>query len=372
MSAHALEHRYERQRTLRGFGVAGQERLAASRVLIVGAGGLGSPAAMYLVAAGVGTLTLADTDIVDETNLHRQLLYSTPDIGRRKLEVAGDRLASINPHVNLSLRETRLNTMNAVSLVDRHDVVIDATDNFPARYAINDACLGAGIPFVYGSVARFQGQVSIFAAAGGPCYRCLFPDAPEPGTVPTCAEEGVLGVVPGIVGLHQATEAIKLLTGIGTPLIGQLLLLDLLDNESQRITIPRRADCPSCGDTTPRAYSPTAPNSTSIMPYDPDISPADVASRLAAGDALTVLDVREVWEFDTVHLDGSTLIPLSELAKGSATLDKNGAYVTLCHHGMRSEMAANWLRQNGFTNVRNLVGGIDAYALSVDPSLPRY
>jgi adenylyltransferase/sulfurtransferase len=372
ISGHANEPRYDRQRTLRGFGLASQQRLAASRVLIVGAGGLGSPAAMYLAAAGVGTLTLVDTDVVDETNLHRQLLYTTPDIGRRKLDVAGDRLTSLNPHVNLSMRETRLNAMNAASLVDRHDVVIDATDNFPARYAINDACLGAGISFVYGSVARFQGQISIFAAAGGPCYRCLFPEPPEPGTVPTCAEEGVLGVVPGIIGLHQAMEAIKLLTGIGTPLVGQLLLLDLLDNESQRISVPRRADCPSCGDMTPRTGSSSSPAPLSTMSYDPDISPADVASRLAAGDALTVLDVREVWEFETVHIEGSTLIPLSELAKGSAGLDKSAAYATLCHHGMRSEMAANWLRQNGFTNVRNIVGGIDAYALSVDPSLPRY
>jgi adenylyltransferase/sulfurtransferase len=356
---------------LRGFGVAGQERLAASRVLIVGAGGLGSPAAMYLAAAGVGTLTLVDTDVIDETNLHRQLLYSTPDVGRRKLDVAGDHLTSLNPHVNLSLRETRLNAMNAASLVDQHDVVIDATDNFPARYAINDACLGAGIPFVYGSVARFQGQISIFAAPDGPCYRCLFPEAPAPGTVPTCAEEGVLGVVPGIIGLHQAMEAIKLLTGIGTPLVGQLLLLDLLDNESQCISISRRADCPSCSD--PSDHTDASSNSSSsAMPYDPDISPADVASRLAAGEALTVLDVRETWEFETVHLEGSTLIPLSELAKGTAALDKTAAYVTLCHHGMRSEMAANWLRQNGFTNVRNLVGGIDAYARVVDPSLPRY
>ncbi len=372
MSAHALEQRYERQRTLRGFGLAGQERLAASRVLVVGAGGLGSPAATYLVAAGVGTLTLVDTDVVDETNLHRQLLYSTPDIGRRKLEVAGDRLSSLNPHVNLTLRETRLNSMNAASLVDGHDIVIDATDNFPARYAINDACLGAGIPFVYGSVARFQGQVSIFAASDGPCYRCLFPEAPEPGSVPTCAEEGVLGVVPGIIGLHQATEAIKLLAGIGTPLVGQLLLLDLLDNESQRITIHRRADCLSCGDHAAPNGAPSSTQRAPTMTYDPDISPAEVARQRAAGDAVTVIDVREVWEYETVHLEGSTLIPLSELAKGSATLDKSAAYVTLCHHGMRSEMAANWLRQNGFTNVRNIVGGIDAYALSVDPSLPRY
>ncbi len=360
--AHALEPRYARQHILRGFGLAAQEKLAAARVLIVGAGGLGSPASMYLAAAGVGSITLVDSDVVDESNLHRQLLYATPDIGRSKLDAAGDRLQALNPHVRFEMHQTRLTGANAHDLVRAHDIVIDGTDNFPTRYAINDACLALGRPFVYGSVARFQGQVSVFAAPGGPCYRCLFPELPVAGSVPSCAEEGVLGVVPGIIGLHQATEAIKWLTGVGTPLVGQLMLLDVLDNDTRYITVAPRAACPACGD------HPTP----SVMTYDPDITPADLAARLANGDALTVLDVREQWEYDTANIPGSVLLPLSELARGSATLDKQAEYVALCHHGMRSEMAAGWLRQNGFTHVRNLVGGIDAYSVTVDSSLPRY
>jgi sulfur-carrier protein adenylyltransferase/sulfurtransferase len=368
-TAHALEPRYARQVTLRGFGLAAQEKLAAARVLIVGAGGLGSPAAMYLAAAGVGTITLVDSDRVDESNLHRQLLYSTMDVGRDKLEAALDRLQSLNPHVRLGMERGRLNASNARALVQAHDVVIDATDNFPTRYAINDACLETGRAFVYGSVARFEGQVSIFAAPDGPCYRCLFPEAPPPGSVPTCAEEGVLGVVPGIIGLHQATEAIKWITGVGTPLVGQLMLLDLLENDSRCISVPRRTDC-SC--SRPASAGASSPMATPAMTYDPDIEPTELSVRLARRDAVTVLDVREQWEYDTAHIEGSVLIPLGGLPQGAAKLDPAAEYVTLCHHGMRSDMAANWLRQHGFTKVRNLVGGIDAYSAGVDPSIPRY
>ncbi len=355
--------RYARQLVLRGFGPAAQQRLAAGRVLIVGAGGLGSPAASYLASAGVGTITLVDTDVVDVTNLHRQLLYTTPDVGRRKLDVARERLQAINPQVVVRTHDTRLSSTNAATLVDGHDVVIDATDNFPARYAINDACLAQGIPFVYGSVARFDGQVSVFAASGGPCYRCLFPDMPEPGTVPTCAEEGVLGVVPGIIGLHQATEAIKLLAGIGTPLIGQLLLVDLLAQDTQRISVARRADCPTCGD----ARTPSLP-SMSIQHLDP----THVAALLATDDAPIIIDVREPWEYDIAHLPVSTLIPLSTLAARASDLDPSRSYALLCHHGMRSEMAANWLLQHGFARLINIDGGIDAWSMDVDSTLPRY
>ena len=334
-----------------------------ARVLIVGVGGLGSPAASYLAAAGVGTLSLVDTDVVDVTNLHRQLLYTTPDVGRRKLDVARERLRAINPQVVVHTHDTRLNAANAASLVAGHDVVIDATDNFPTRYAINDACLALGIPFVYGSVARFDGQVSVFAASGGPCYRCLFPVMPEPGTVPTCAEEGVLGVVPGIIGLHQATEAIKLLTAIGTPLVGQLLLVDLLAQDSQRIAVARRHDCAACGDARP-----PSPPSMSIQ----HLSPADVAALLTGDDAPTIIDVREQWEYDLVHLPVSTLIPLSTLASRANDLDPSRSYALLCHHGMRSEMAANWLMQHGFSRLINIDGGIDAWSMDVDSTLPRY
>jgi adenylyltransferase/sulfurtransferase len=355
--------RYARQLVLRGFGPAAQHRLAAGRILIVGAGGLGAPAASYLAAAGVGTITMVDTDVVDVTNLHRQLLYTTSDVGRRKLDVARERLQAINPQVVVDTHDTRLNAANASSLVAGHDVVIDATDNFPARYAINDACLAQGIPFVYGSVARFDGQVSVFAASGGPCYRCLFPDMPEPGTVPTCAEEGVLGVVPGIVGLHQATEAIKLLTGIGTPLVGQLLLVDLLAQDSQRIAVAKRHDCPTCGDVR----TPSLP-SMSIQ----HLNPADVAALLTGDDAPIIIDVREPWEYDLVHLPVSTPIPLNSLASKASDLDPSRSYALLCHHGMRSEMAANWLMQHGFSRLINIDGGIDAWSMDVDPSLPRY
>ncbi|QJR36663.1 HesA/MoeB/ThiF family protein [Gemmatimonas groenlandica] len=357
------DSRYARQLVLRGFGPAAQEKLANARVLIVGAGGLGSPVASYLAAAGVGTMSLVDTDVVDLTNLHRQLLYATPDVGRRKVDVARERLLAINPQVVVHTHDTRLNAANAATLIAGHDVVIDATDNFPTRYAINDACLAQGIPFVYGSVARFDGQVSVFAAPGGPCYRCLFPVMPAPGTVPTCAEEGVLGVVPGIIGLHQATEAIKLLTTIGTPLVGQLLLVDLLAQDSQRIVVARRHDCPACGD----ARLPSPP-SMSIQ----HLSPADVAALLTGDDAPTIIDVREQWEYDLVHLPVSTLIPLSTLASRANDLDPSRSYALLCHHGMRSEMAANWLMQHGFLRLINIDGGIDAWSMDVDSSLPRY
>lgn len=367
---HVDDPRYARQHVLRGFGRAGQERLAAARVLIVGAGGLGSPAALYLAAAGVGALTLVDADVVDLTNLHRQLLYGTRDVGRPKLDAARDRLQDVNPQVDVTTHHVRMNASNALSLVQGHDVVIDATDNFPARYAINDACVALDTVFVYGSVARFQAQVSVFAAASGPCYRCLFAEAPAPGSVPTCAEEGVLGVVPGIVGLHQALEAIKLITGIGTPLIGQLLLLDLLSNDLQRITLAKREDCPMCG-VVAGSERQRSPQTTRTM-TSPDITVTDLAARIARGDKLTVLDVREQWEYETAHLAASVLVPLSTLADAVNALDRDAEYVVLCHHGMRSEMAAGWMRHHGFSNVTNMTGGIDAWSVAVDTTVPRY
>jgi len=360
---------------LRGFGPQGQERLAASRVLIVGAGGLGAPAAMYLAAAGVGAITLVDSDVVDVSNLHRQLLYGTGDIGRPKLDAARARLTDINPHVTIALHDTRLTASNATALVAGHDVVIDATDNFPTRYAINDACLASSVPFVYGSVARFEGQVTVFATEGGPCYRCLFPEPPAAGAVPTCAEEGVLGVVPGIIGLHQAMEVIKLLAGIGTPLAGRLLLFDLLENDSRIIMIDRRADCPACGPArVPNRRQETRVDSApiSFSPHIAQLMPADLEARLRGDAPPRVLDVREQWEYDIAHLDGSQLVPLSELQTTAATLDKHGDYVMLCHHGMRSEMAAQWMRAQGFTRVANLAGGIDAWSQTVDTGIARY
>lgn len=369
----STDARYARQVILKGFGPESQARLGAARVLVVGAGGLGSPATMYLAAAGIGRLTLVDQDVVDVTNLHRQLLYDTADVGRPKLDVARERLHAINPSLTIATHNKRLTASNAAELVNGHDVVIDATDNFPTRYAINDACVAAGVPFVYGSVARFEGQVSVFATSEGPCYRCLFPEPPAPGTVPTCAEEGVLGVVPGILGLYQATEVIKLLTGIGTPLTGQLLMVDLLENESQKVRIAKRPDCTACGDRrTSASTNMSAEEGHAVANQSLEISTIDLAARLGAGDALVVLDVREPWEFDLASLANSTLVPLSTLPTAINRLDREAEYVVLCHHGMRSEMAANWMRSQGFPRVLNLLGGIDAWSLEVDANIPRY
>lgn len=367
-----FSQRYARQLVLKDFGPAAQQRLMSARVLIVGAGGLGAPAAMYLAAAGVGTITLVDRDVVDETNLHRQLLYGTSDVGRQKLEAAADRLHDINPEITVVTRDARLTAQNASEFVGEQSVVIDATDNFPARYAINDACLALGVPFVYGSVARFEGQVSVFGAPGGPCYRCLFPEMPAPGTVPTCADEGVLGIVPGIVGLHQAMESVKWITGIGTTLAGRLMLLDLLDNETRIITVPRRADCRACGEDA-RARSPSGSQAPPITPMSvSQMSPQTLAERIERGDRPIILDVREQWEYDRAHLSGSILIPLVELQSKVGSLDRNAEYVVLCHHGMRSDLAASWLADRGFSRMSNLTGGIDAWSLQVDPTMPRY
>lgn len=366
-----FDARYARQLILKGFGPLAQQRLADARVLIVGAGGLGSPASMYLAAAGVGTLSVVDRDNVELSNLHRQLLYGTPDVGRRKTEVTAERLRAINPLVAVHIHETRLTAQNAAALVAGHDIVIDATDNFPTRYAINEACVRSRVPFIYGSVARFEGQISIFAAPDGPCYRCLFPEPPAPGTVPTCAEEGVLGVVPGILGLLQATEAIKWIAGIGTPLVGRMLLLDLLEHETRTIHLARRVDCPTCGA---EAVKPLAIHPADLAPADDfaDIEPAELAHRLGRGDALVVLDVREPWEFDLACVPNSTLVPLSTIPSAIHRLERDVEYIVLCHHGMRSEMAANFMRAQGFPRVRNLLGGIDAWSLQVDDSVPRY
>lgn len=372
MVAHDItDARYARQLVLKGFGAAAQQALRDARVLIVGVGGLGSPAASYLAAAGVGTISLVDTDVVDVSNLHRQLLYTTPDIGRRKLDVARERLESINPQVQVHTHDQRLNAANASSLVAGHDVVIDATDNFPARYAINEACVGHGIPFVYGSVARFEGQVSVFATPSGPCYRCLFPQMPEPGTVPTCAEEGVLGVVPGIVGLYQATEAIKLIATLGAPLVGELLLVDLLAQDHHKIVVPRRVGCPTC-DQTRHAAMPDATSSSPSLMSIQHLSPVEVAALLATADAPIIIDVREPWEHETAHLPVSTLIPLNTLPTRVTELDASRTYALLCHHGMRSESAANWLSQHGFTSLINIDGGIDAWSMDVDSTIQRY
>lgn len=392
-----FDPRYARQVALAGFGMAAQQRLAEARVLVVGVGGLGSPAALYLAAAGVGALTLVDRDLVAMSNLHRQLLFATPDVGRPKLDVAAARLQALNPALSIVTRETWLTDTNAAELVAGHQVVIDATDNFPARYALNRACVAAGIPFIHGSVSRFEGQLSVFAAPGGPCYRCLFPAPPEPGSVRTCAEEGVLGVVPGVVGVLQATEAIKLLTGVGTPLVGTLLLLDLLSHATRSIRLPNRPGCPECDpdrgvptagavavvacDPAPSAGAVTSASLPASDPLRPpsalrmsidQLSPTDVAARLAADPTLTLVDVREGWEVELARVPGSVHIPLRELPARVGELDPSRPYAMLCHHGMRSEMAASWLVAQGFQAVVNVAGGIEAWSAEVDAGIPTY
>ncbi|MBC8088887.1 MAG: ThiF family adenylyltransferase [Phycisphaerae bacterium] len=376
--------RYARQHALREFGLAAQEKLCLARVLVVGAGGLGSPAAMYLAAAGVGTLGLADDDVVDESNLHRQLLYGLRDVGNNKLNAAIARLGDINPLVNVVLHHEKISAANARDIIANYDIVLDGTDNFPARYAINDACVATGIPFVYGSVARFEGQVSVFAAPGGPCYRCLFPAEPEAGSVPTCAEDGVLGVLPGLVGLHQSTEVIKWIATMGRPLVGRLLMMELLDHSTREVAIAKDPNCRSCGpnagttsaeETQGASQSPrgaTSPVESTMPEVAPEVDVARVAERMRAGDEFVLLDVREPWEFELAQLPNAKLVPLSTIPSAVDELDPEAEYIVYCHHGMRSAMAANWLKSRGYSRVSNMTGGIDAWSVVVDRAVPQY
>jgi adenylyltransferase/sulfurtransferase len=350
-------------------------------VAIVGAGGLGCPLAQYLAAAGVGGLTLIDDDVVDASNLQRQILFGTADIGRPKVGVAEERVRAQNPDVDVRTHRVRLDSTNALDLFAGHDVVIDGTDNFPTRYLTNDACVMLGIPNVYGSIFRFDGQAGVFDARNGPCYRCLYPEPPPPGSVPSCAEGGVLGVLPGIIALIQATETVKLLAGIGRTLVGRLLLYDALSMEFTEFTLKKDPGCPVCGE---------APTVTELIDYDgfcglpapgeqtprhvPAISAAELARRRAGGDELLLLDVRDPDEFERARIEGATLVPLGELAERVDELApwRGRAVVVHCHHGRRSELGARTLMDAGFEHVEHLDGGIEAWSLTVDPSVPRY
>jgi sulfur-carrier protein adenylyltransferase/sulfurtransferase len=377
--------RYRRHLVLPGVGEGGQRRLAAARVLVVGAGGLGSPVAMYLAAAGVGHIGIVDDDRVDPTNLHRQLLHETDDIGRAKTDSARDRIAGINPHVDVATYETRLSSANALDILRGHDVVVDGTDNFPTRYLVNDACVLLGIPNVHGSIARFEGQASVFAAPDGPCYRCLFPEPPPPGLVPSCAEGGVFGVLPGLVGTIQATETLKLLLGIGEPLVGRLLLLDALRMTTRTIALRRDAACPACGTREIRApidydaFCGGASSTAGVTAGAPggrdegeEITVRELAERMRRGDAIELLDVREPWEHAYARIPGARLLPLGALAEAIPTLDPSREYVLQCHHGVRSMQGVGMLRAAGFRRVRNLAGGIAAWSAEVDPAVPSY
>jgi sulfur-carrier protein adenylyltransferase/sulfurtransferase len=364
--------RYGRHVVIPEIGLAGQERLKRGRVLLVGAGGLGSPAALYLAAAGVGTLGVVEFDTVDESNLQRQILFGQSDLGRPKLEVAAERLAEINPHVAVVPHAGRLDLDNALELVRAYDLVVDGSDNFPTRYLVNDACVLAGRPDVWGAVFRFEGQVSVFAAPGGPCYRCLFPAPPPPGTVPSCAEAGVFGVLPGIVGSIQAAQAIGWLAGVGEPLVGRLLLFDALAMSFREVRLGKSPDCPICS---------AHPTQTGLVRYEEvcevpgdafELDVTDVARRLAAGEALDLVDVRTEREREVAVLPGGHWIPLGELAARWQELPAERPLVVYCHTGARSARATQFLRTQGLARVYNLAGGIEAWSLEVDPAVPRY
>jgi sulfur-carrier protein adenylyltransferase/sulfurtransferase len=368
--------RYSRHLLLNEVGFGGQRRLKASRVLLVGAGGLGSPTALYLAAAGIGTLGLVDFDVVDLTNLQRQVLHGTRDVGRPKLASATDRIRDINPHVTVEPFETRLAASNALDIVREFDLVIDGTDNFPTRYLVNDACVLTGRPNVYGSIFRFEGQASVLATPGGPCYRCLFREPPPPGLVPSCAEGGVLGVLPGLVGTIQATEAIKLLLGVGRPLIGRLLLVDALDLEFRTVKVRPDPTCPLCGTreiATLVDYedfcglAPSGVHDPRIVPV-PEITPAELARKRDRGDDFDLIDVREPHEYETARIAGGRLIPLAQLAGAIPTLQPEREVIIYCQGGSRSMQAARTLQAAGFQSVWSLAGGITRWSTEIDPA----
>jgi adenylyltransferase/sulfurtransferase len=376
MSPEELE-RYSRHLRLPEIGVVGQQRLKAARVLCVGVGGLGSPAALYLAAAGVGTIGLVDFDNVEVSNLQRQVLHSTADVGRPKLESAAARLAAMNPHVQVALHPAALDAGNARTLVEAYDVVLDGSDNFPTRYLVNDACVMAGRPNAYGSIFRFEGQASVFAAPGGPCFRCLHPEPPPAGVIPSCAEGGVLGVLPGIVGTIQATEALKLILRIGDPLIGRFLIFDALKMRFREIALRRDPECPVCGDAPAirelRRYEEYCDGGgVGTAELGGTMTVGELKARMDSGAAPVVLDVREPAEFGICRLPGAQLVPLAELASRMDELPRDVELVVHCKTGARSAQAVALLRANGFSDVRNLSGGILRWIDEIDPSLARY
>jgi len=370
--------RYRRHLVLPEIGLEGQQALLRSRVLLIGAGGLGCPLAQYLAAAGVGTLGLVDFDRVDASNLHRQILYGTADVGRPKIEVAAERIAAMNPDVRLELHPLRLSSENALEIFARYDVVVDGTDNFPTRYLTNDACVLLEKPNVHGSIFRFDGQASVFDARRGPCYRCLYPEPPPPGAVPSCAEGGVLGVLPGLIALTQATETLKLLTGIGEPLYGRLLQVDALRMEFLEFRVKKDPECPLCGEkptlTQLIDYEGFCGVPTPQPPSFSEISAARLHELRLRGERLLLLDVREADEVARARIEGATWIPLGQLASRAGELEgwRDGRVVVHCHHGARSARACALLAEQGFRRLENLVGGIDAWSLSVDATVPRY
>jgi adenylyltransferase/sulfurtransferase len=375
--------RYSRHLIMPEVGMDGQLKLKSAKVALIGTGGLGAPLGMYLAAAGIGRIGLVDFDVVDFTNLQRQVIHGTKDVGKKKLDSAAETMLDINPYVEIDRHETALTSENALGILKDYDIVVDGTDNFPTRYLVNDACVLLGKPNVYGSIFRFEGQATIFAYPGGPCYRCLYPEPPPPGLVPSCAEGGVLGILPGTIGLIQATETVKLVLGIGEPLIGRLVLYDALAMRFRELKLRRNPECPVCGDHPtitklidyqefcgiPNQQHQEAPMAGGI---DGDIDPVEVKAKIDRGDRFVLLDVREPHEYQICNIPQAKLIPLGDLPKRVNELDSADEIIAHCKSGMRSAKAVDFLKQAGFKKVRNMKGGILAWSDKVDPSVPKY
>lgn len=372
--------RYSRHLIMPEVGMEGQLKLKAASVLCIGAGGLGSPVALYLAAAGVGRIGIVDFDVVDYSNLQRQIIHGTPDVGRKKLDSAADRLKSINPEVKVVQYEVALSSDNALEILEGYDVVVDGTDNFPTRYLVNDACVLLGKPNVYGSIFRFEGQASVFATTDGPCYRCLYPEPPPPGLVPSCAEGGVLGILPGVIGTIQATEAVKLIIGVGEPLVNRFMIYDALRMRFRELKLQKDPECPVCGENpsiqklidyeqfcglTPMAAQGEASEGV-------DATVEELKTRLDHQDDIFILDVREPQEYQICQIPGSKLIPLGDLPKRLSELEGHDEMVVHCKSGVRSAKAVRLLREAGFKKAQNLSGGIMAWIERIDPSLPKY
>jgi adenylyltransferase/sulfurtransferase len=373
--------RYSRHLIMPEVGMEGQLKLKQGKVLLIGTGGLGAPLGMYLAAAGVGRIGLVDFDVVDFTNLQRQIIHGTSDVGRKKLDSAADTMLEINPHIRIDRYEVALSSENALDILKDYDVIVDGTDNFPTRYLVNDACVLLGKPNVYGSIFRFEGQATVFAYQGGPCYRCLYPEPPPPGLVPSCAEGGVLGILPGLIGIVQATETAKLILGAGEPLVGRLLLYDALAMRFRELRLRKNPDCPACG---------TNPTITKLIDYyqfcgvpqhaeapapglaEGEVDPVEVKRKIDAGGDFVLIDVREPHEWQICHIPQARLIPLGDLPKRINELDTASEIVAHCKSGMRSAKAVEFLKQAGFGKVKNMKGGILAWSDKVDPTVPKY
>jgi len=373
--------RYSRHLILPEVGMEGQQKLKAARVLCVGTGGLGSPLALYLAAAGVGTLGLVDFDVVDASNLQRQIIHSTKDIGRKKLDSAEEKLTALNPALNVVKHDTMLSSANALEILKDYDIVADGTDNFPTRYLVNDACVLLGKPNVYGSIFRFEGQASVFATEGGPCYRCLYPEPPPPGLVPSCAEGGVLGILPGLVGVIQATEVIKLILGKGQLLAGRLLLVDALNMRFRELKLRKNPECPVCG-LNPTVtelidyqqfcgIAPQTPEEKIVKNGIPQLSVKDLKKRIDAGEEVYIIDVREPFEYKIAQIGGK-LIPQNDVPQRLAEIDRDREVIVQCKSGGRSQRIAEFLKQAGYPRVVNLAGGILAWSAEIDPTVPKY